>query len=789
MNQLRPIRFVASRPAGRRLPGLLTALALLAFPAIRGWAQTAPAAKDVVTLPTFTITESPANPYVSKQALSASRIAMDIQDIPQSVAVVTGDFLRDSLSNRMLDAAKYITPVTESSLPTGGDRYNMRGFQTSHEFIDGMEISGADGYSMSLAPYNIDRIEIIKGPNAILVPGGAPGGQFNPITKSPIMKDQQSLTLNVSQYVGNDVSVDTNRILSQEKGIAGRTVIAYWNNGGYSDRSFRKGWMFAPSVSWLLSPDHKLVVKAEIMRNKETNGVFIPLDPASMGAHYAQVARGLPRDWSFGNSNDFRDRQTERLTLELQSTLSSHITSRLMVTADHVLREDQGGTNASISGAGGGSINPFTGIYEPGVNWNTAAYNAGSVSAPTATAAPVTDPSSWTFVRSNGSDHLYYSEAHLRNDYAGKFEGNGWTSTTIAGLAANASKVHWKTYANQARPSVPDTAAGLAAITFPDRIYADPATVNNKTGKQTDLQVYAYENAAFFNGMLQLSGGLSRYYGTLTRTDTTGVGAIAQPSFSIDTLAKSYGVLVKPIPNVSVFWSRNDSGESLPGSLSAGGIASSFQPQNGTQDEYGVKSNWLQGRLTASFVYFDIAQTNQQVPNSDWYLDPTKPKDLFLDITSKGWEVEGSYALGQNLTIVGNYSRYKARQALGTRLRGVPDETWGVYAEYRFNEGSLSGFGANIGVDFRSDAAGQNAAGYTTTRPLPNGTLVPNQPNALYDGRTLANVGLSYRARNWTARLQVANVTDEKYIAAVLNTSSIMVGEPRSLRGSFTYSF
>jgi outer membrane receptor for monomeric catechols len=85
---------------------------------------------------------------------------MSIQDIPQTVSVVTSDFLQDSMSVRMLDAAKYVTPVVESTLPIGGDRYTIRGFQVSHEFIDGMVMSGEDGYSMSLAPYNIDRIEI-----------------------------------------------------------------------------------------------------------------------------------------------------------------------------------------------------------------------------------------------------------------------------------------------------------------------------------------------------------------------------------------------------------------------------------------------------------------------------------------------------------------------------------------------------------------------------------------------------------------------------------------------------
>ncbi|HVU36532.1 MAG TPA: TonB-dependent receptor plug domain-containing protein, partial [Opitutaceae bacterium] len=184
-------------------------------------AQTAPSTSDqVVTLPQFTINENRGNPYVSHQALSASRVAMSTLDIPQTVSIVTSDFMQDSMSFRILDAAKYVTPVVESTLPVGGDRYTIRGFQVSHEFIDGMVISGEDGYSMSLAPYNIDRVEIIKGPNAILVPGGAPGGQFNPITKSPLMQNQAEVTLELAQYFGNAISTDVNRVLSEKNGVA-----------------------------------------------------------------------------------------------------------------------------------------------------------------------------------------------------------------------------------------------------------------------------------------------------------------------------------------------------------------------------------------------------------------------------------------------------------------------------------------------------------------------------------------------------------------------------------------
>lgn len=794
-----------------------TATALLLGAAALASAQTTPAEKneDVVTLPTFVITESPVNPYVSKQALSGTRVAMNIADIPQTVSIVTADLIQDSMAARMLDAAKYVTPVVESTLPFGGDRYTIRGFQVSHEFIDGMVISGEDGYSMSIAPYNIERIEVIKGPNAILVPGGAPGGQFNPITKSPIMKDQQSVTLELSQYVGNAVSTDINRVLSQEKGIAARLVAAFWKNDGYHKNHFRDGWMIAPSISWQLSADHKLVVKAELVDNLETNGTAVPLDPSIGSDGYARIATGLPRNWSFGNDEDHRQRNTERITMELLSTLSDHITSRLMLSGDHVLREDQGGTSAAIGTLNSSGTwvafnptrNPFTGKYEPGVVWTVD--NSGANAVATSTTVPLPAPSAYVYRRNNGSDHLYYNEAHFRNDYAANFEGQGWKSTTIAGLAANFEKVHWKSFPAQSRGDVANT--NLAAIPYLPYTFPEPFAPNNgqnKKAKHQEMQLYVYETANLFNDRVILSGGLSRYHGTLTRTDTSGVQAIGTPTLSISTTAKSYGIIVKPIKNVSLFYSVNNSGSSLPGSLQAGntGLLPPFKPSSGTQDEYGVKASFFKDTLTLSAAHFEIAQQNYSVPNSEWYSLTAQgnfaaaaalPQNTYVDAISKGWELEGSYALNQNLTFIGNYSDFKFRQPNGVRLRAVPDRILGLYADYRFTDGPLAGFGMNLGVDSKSDMVGENVTALTTTKPLAGAPViggvaagfVPSQPTYKYAGRTLINLGFTYRAKDWTARVQIENLSDKDYIKAGGSRTAITVGDPRYVKGSITYRF
>lgn len=785
----------------------LAALASLCLTAGGLLAQTPAPAPDnkeeVVQLPQFTITEHTANPYQARQALSASRVAMPIQDIPQTISVVTSDFIQDSLGQRMLDAAKYVTPVVESSLTMGSDRYQIRGYQVSHEFVDGVEISGQDGYSMTLAPYNIERIEIIKGPNAILVPGGSPGGQMNPITKAPAFVNRASTTLEVAQYFGNAASFDVDRVLTADARQAVRLVGAYWYSDGYMERSYRHGYLVAPSYSFRLTPDNKLTVKAEVMQNRETNNGGIPIDPSVGSNDYARVARGLPRNFSFGDKTDTRHRQTERISAELLSTLTSHITSRLYLMADHVIRSDVGGTNASISSTAGtiaGSRNPNTGLFEPGVTWSV--NNTGSTAVVSSTVVPIPDPSTWVFNRNYGHVYLTYNELHAKNDFAARFGNDRVKSTTIVGWAANRSTVKFLSYPAAPRPPVPATSLG--SITFPPYAYQHPSPTNNggdMTGRQTDLQGFIYENLGFWNDRVLLAGGVSRFSGSLKRIDHALIGYNpANPlEYKLSTNAETLGITVKPIKEVSLFYGYNTSGGQMPGSLSAGNVASTLRVAEGSQKEFGVKINALNDTFTASISHFDIKQTNYPAPNSEYYIlvsqgqtpPPTFPSTLYLDLTSKGTEVEFTYAWSKNLSILGNYTWFKLRQPYDVKYRATPDENGGLYVDYRFTQGALNGFDVNLGVDYKGETPGDQVnPGFTTTRPLP-GTVqfVPSQPSFKVAARTVYNLGFAYRNPNWIVRVQIVNLFDKEYIQAALNRNSLYVGDPRSLRGSVTYKF
>jgi iron complex outermembrane receptor protein len=380
----------------------------------------------------------------------------------------------------------------------------------------------------------------------------------------------------------------------------------------------------------------------------------------------------------------------------------------------------------------------------------------------------------------------------------------------LTGFAANTSKVHYISYPAASRPPVP--ANDLAGITFPAYVFppilpglTSAALGTNKTARQDDFQAFAEETLSVLNDHLLISGGVSRFFGEVYRTDNTGTAILASlptsPPYNLTSDATSVGVVLKPIKPISIFFSRNTTGGTLPGTLSAGVTDPNSKLAVGAQNEAGIKTSFFNGAFTSSFSYFDIKQQNYAITDSVFYTLQSEGLfaeaamhllPLYVNLESKGLEFEATYSFGKNFTILGNYTDFKERVPVtNIRLRAVPDHAGGLFADYEFTNGIPKGFGANVGIDYKSDVAGTNASGYTTTRPLPTGpAFVPVQPTFLIAGRTLFNVGVSYKYdQHWTVRFNIDNALNKSYIMAAGSGTSLVVGTPRSWQGEFSYKF
>src|SRR3954468_412319 len=148
---------------------------------------TAPARKEeVVELSPFEVKPDENRGYVASETLTGTRVATQIKDLPYTVNVITSEFFEDFAMFQLDDSFTQVGGLT--GIDVGGG-FNLRGFVSSSQLRDGFYRQGRYGQT------NIDRVEVIKGPNAGIYGRSSPGGMVNMISKMPQKKEEQKLTV------------------------------------------------------------------------------------------------------------------------------------------------------------------------------------------------------------------------------------------------------------------------------------------------------------------------------------------------------------------------------------------------------------------------------------------------------------------------------------------------------------------------------------------------------------------------------------------------------------------
>jgi catecholate siderophore receptor len=180
---------------------------------------------------------------------ASQKFTAPLVDTPKSVTVIPQQVIQDTGSLTLTDALRTTPGITLGSGEGGnpiGDRPFIRGFDsTSGMFVDGVR----DPSSQSREIFNIEQVEIAKGPSSAFVGRGASGGAINIITKKPVAQT----FFNASTMFGTDLTkrgtVDANyrvndtialrfNLMGQKGNVAGR------------DALFNKRWGVAPSVTF-----------------------------------------------------------------------------------------------------------------------------------------------------------------------------------------------------------------------------------------------------------------------------------------------------------------------------------------------------------------------------------------------------------------------------------------------------------------------------------------------------------------------------------------------------------
>lgn len=745
--------------------------------AVAGWlaastavdAQT-PAAGDVVKLSAFEVSEQAPNRYQAADATSGGRLRTSIFDSPQTINVVTDALLKDVGATRILDALKYVPGVTESTIPNGLDRITVRGFQTDGAIVDGFNFDVNQG---NLDPILIDRIEVVKGPNAILSPTGSPGGTINNVTKKPLfVAPRHSVKVEYGMFDAGAVEIDsTGRIGDATSKFAYRLVAAVRDYDNYWGNTKVQRQVLAPSVSWQIGPSSKLTVQADY--SNSIAGVYLgmPIDPSSGPANKARLLAGVsPTAAIYADDQWRRDRRAVYRAF-FTSDLTEHLSVRVAARQGYYFYGVAFLSFAPINGEGG-ARDPRTGLWTPGTVYGPA---------PTFTPSPAPVPSR-SFNRGGTLQEVRDSRRNFQNDWIYTRTFANVKSTTSAGFAYT-----------RRLPDGPRTVLTQNATNVPlnfDAIvltpYTNLGTINtNVASFELTRQYYANESLSAFNERLIVSGGVSRLY--VRNRSEDYIPGRRWSYINNEKTTVNYGVVVKPMDNVSLFYGHSENASPVSTSLSPAGTPD-FSV--GSQNEIGARARLLENRLQIGITYFKIAQNAFSIPNpANLAVPPPNPPAplLFSDRKAEGWELEGTFEIAKGFTLIGNYTDFTNRDPNNVPFRGTAERSGAAWARYEFLDGSLKGFNVSLGANWLDQRPGDQASGLTAASTPTN--LIPNRPSFYLPARTLVDMSFGYVDGPWTYQANVDNVFDNKALMASISRQLVYAGPGINFRASVTYRF
>ncbi|SPA45575.1 TonB-dependent receptor [Cupriavidus taiwanensis] len=328
------------------------------------WAQSAPATP--AQLPEVTVKADVSRElgegYNPPNAVSATKTEAPLRDVPQTVNVVTAEVMRDQHATSMQDALKNVPGVSFSHGDGQRDQVSIRGFTAiADQFVDGIRDDALYFRDMS----NVDRVEVIKGPAAVLYGRGSSGGLINRVTKKPGI-DVTDFALSYGMWADRRAEADVGRVFA-DGAAAFRVTGAVEKANSYRSQQFLDRAAIAPSLELRVAPETTVLFQADYLEDRRVTDFGIPayrgrpVDvPASRyygaanarDADYSQsrvfsgtatINHRFNEDWSIRNATRYY-----HYSLDRNNTLTAAVneaTQQLTMNHGNVRREEHGWFN------------------------------------------------------------------------------------------------------------------------------------------------------------------------------------------------------------------------------------------------------------------------------------------------------------------------------------------------------------------------------------------------------------------------------------------------------------
>lgn len=622
--------------------------------------------------------------YYSDEA-GVARAETPLREVPQAVRIVPRQAIDDIGAVRLEEAYDYVSGVNRQN-SFGGlwDNFSIRGFagdpNTGANFLRN-GFAGNRGYNAPRDMANVERLEVIKGPASALYGGSEPGGILNIVTKKPQFKAGHAVEVYAGSYDTYRTNIDSTAAITDT--LAYRLNMAYEDKGSFREHIDSQRYLFAPSLTWLLTPATVVNYDFEALRQRT------PMDRGVIAIDGKPGS--IPRSRFLGEPNDGNitlDNKTHNLTVEHEFSSDWKAKAGLAYRTTSL---EGYSTEASPRTAGS-------------IRWTT----AGS---------PVIERER-RYRDFSSNDLAFQSEIH------GKFVTGQLKHELLAGM--DSYRFELDQLMTRGRST---TSYGL---NIDNPVYGQTPLALNTT--PTNTRETQYNTGLFLQDQLTVAEDWRLLIGLRhdrfrqeidnrnTRVRTEQEHHVTTPRIGLSWLAT---------PSLTVYALTS---ESFRANNGIGATGNAFKPERGQSREIGFKYEAPNKRYGGTLSLFQIEKKNVLAN------DPANAGFSIAagEARSRGIEFDFSGQITEKIRVLANYAfidaeitKDSAANLVGARLTNVPKHSGSVLAMY---EDSLAQgrYGMGAGATYVGKRSGNSIdsfelPGYTTVRTMaywkPNKTL------------------------------------------------------------------
>ena len=589
-----------------------------------------------------------AKTYLKKTTSTATKTDTRIRDIPQSISVITEEQIKDQSLLGLKDAIQYSPGVMAGQGEGNRDSIWFRGNQsTSDLFVDGVR----DDVQYYRDLYNIDRVEVLMGPNGMIFGRGGVGGVINRVVKEATWENKNEIKIQGGAYDHKRSSVDLNNRIDETLAVRVNAMIEDSGSFRQGVESERKA--INPTFTFKPSDKTKVIVGMEYFNDKRTSDRGIP----SVSNGLQSYPYSTSRSTFFGNASQ---------------SPNEAIVKNGYAIIDHTFDN-------------GVSVKNHTRFSDYDKYYQNVYANSSVQTNATITIDGYYD---------NTQRQNFFNQTDLTYNFKTGSVSHKLLTGLEIGLQDN------ENYRILAAPISGVAASNpFASLTF-------NSSKSRNTSTDISNQAIYIQDQIYLNEQFQIIAGL-RYDKFKTKFNDS-VAPVNSATINDQFISPRVGLVYKPIEPVSLYTNYSLSylprtGEQLTSLTSS---IKSFDPEKFTNIEAGIKYDLLQSFSISSAIY-RLERSRMAIS------DPSSPSTNIIIVdgqVTKGFELGFAGKLFDAYSMYGGYTYQDAeitktqgtgstQITSGTSLGHVPKHTFSLWNKYEFNET----WSAALGVVSRSD--------------------------------------------------------------------------------------